>query len=196
MGPFSVMLGRLPVGRPLPDAYGPESEAEGRGDVSIEAVADHDGIFRSAVQSVQGFAKDAFIRLGYTHFAGEKDSPEVALQAVPLKPTAGSRLGVAYQREWTEDGQPFQGCVDIQCGLIETVSPRVDAIPELSCEAPVATNKLKSPRPDVGWSFFDGLPKRTAKCCPGDTSAISAKGDNGEGDPAASRRPLVQNDAA
>lgn len=150
MGPFSVMLGRLPVGRPLPDACGPESEAEGRGDVSIEAVADHDGIIRSAVQSVQGFAKDAFIRLGYTYFAGEKDSPEVALQSVPLKPTAGSRLGVAYQREWTEDGQPFQGCVGTQCGLIEAVRPRIDAIPELSSEAAVATHKLKSPRPDVG----------------------------------------------
>jgi len=149
VGPFSVMLGRLPVGRPLPDAYGPESEAECRGDVSIEAVADHDGIFRSAVQSVQGFPKDAFIRLGYTHFAGEKDSAEVALHAVPLKPTSGRRLGVAYQREWTEDGQPFQGCVGIQCGLIEAVNPRIDAIPELSSEAPVATDKLKSPRPDV-----------------------------------------------
>ena len=63
MGPFSVMLGHLPVGGPSPDAYGPESEAEGRGDVSVKAVPNHDNIFRSAVQSVQGFAKDAFIRL-------------------------------------------------------------------------------------------------------------------------------------
>ncbi len=190
------MLGSLPVGRPSADANRPEAEPKGGSDVHVKAVADHNGFFRFAAERVQGLAKDAPIGFGYAYFAGEEDRPEVVFEAVLLEPQAGGGLGVAYQREWTTGGQSSQGGVGIRGWSKQATAPRIDVIPEPSCDGTVGPHKLQSPRPDVRCPFFHRLPQRAAEGSRAHPPAIGVKSGDSESDPSLSGRQLVQKDAA